>query len=311
MALLRSKATDNLLDNGIGDHESLAPKPRYLTGSAAYYQSVRLWAQSAKALGHDGEAAEAEALAEQIKAAFNQKFLRADTGVYDSGSQACQAFALYFGLVPPAEKDRALKALVRDITETHQGHLSTGIFGTKYMLDALTDLGRAEVAYELVNQRTFPGWGFMLANGATTLWEHWEFSDDTYSHDHPMFGSVSEWFYKALAGIKPAPDAVGFDKIIIAPNPVGDLQWARGSYDSVRGKIISSWRKSGGEFALAARVPVGATATVVLPARAQSEILESGRAIARQPEMQILSSDRERTVIAVPAGEYHFVSTLP
>jgi len=85
------------------------------------------------------------------------------------------------------------------------------------MLNALTDSGRADFAYEMVNQRVFPGWGYMLENGATTLWEHWAGSDNTYSHNHPMFGSVSEWFYKALAGISPAPDAVGFDHILLRP----------------------------------------------------------------------------------------------
>ena len=84
-----------------------------------------------------------------------------------------------------------------------------------------TDLGRADVAYTIANQRTFPGWGHMLENGATTLWEHWEFSDNTFSHNHPMFGSVSEWFYRVLAGINAAPGAVGFDKIIIRSVPDG------------------------------------------------------------------------------------------
>jgi alpha-L-rhamnosidase len=309
--LLRSKATDDLLDNGISDHESLAPKPRYLSGSAAYLQNVKVFAQIAKTLGHADDVAAAESLAKKIKAAFNRQFLHADTGVYDSGSQACQAFALYFGLVPPDELSNALNALVHEITDSHQGHLTTGIFGTKYMLNALTELGRADIAYKIVNQRTFPGWGFMLENGATTLWEHWEFSDNIYSHDHPMFGSVSEWFYKALAGIKPAPDAVGFDKIIIAPQPVGDLKWTKASYDSVRGKIISDWRRSEGKFYLHAKIPVGATATVVLPSKINSLIIEGGRDLAHVPEIKIQHSAPDKVFLAVPSGEYHFVSTLP
>ena len=147
---------------------------------------------------------------------------------------------------PPRNSDRALAVLVRDIEDAHAGHLTTGIFGTKFMLHALADAGRADVAYRIVNQSTFPGWGYMLENGATTLWEHWEFSDNTYSHNHPMFGSVSEWFYKVLAGINAAPDAVGFDKIIIRPQPVGDLQWVKASYDSVHGKVVSEWSREAG-----------------------------------------------------------------
>jgi alpha-L-rhamnosidase len=267
ITLLRSCAQDGILDNGISDHESLVPKPRALTGTAFYYFNVTLFSNIARALGKEADAAEAQALAGTIKAAFNHKFLRPGTGRYDTATQACQAFAFYMGLVPPEEKDRAREVLVRDILDAKQGHLSTGIFGTKFMLQALADLGRADVAFTMVNQRTFPGWGHMLEGGATTLWEHWEFSDNTFSHNHPMFGSVSEWFYRVLGGINPAPDAVGFDKIIIRPQPVGDLKWVKSSYNSAHGKIVSEWSREPGKFRLRIRVPVGAEATVLLPAK--------------------------------------------
>ncbi len=307
IALLRSSATDGILDNGISDHESLVPKPRALTGTAFYYFNVKLFARIARILGKAADAAEAEALAERIKAAFNKKFLQPGTGRYDTATQACQAFALYMGLVLPGEKERALGVLVRDIVDAHKGHLSTGIFGTKYMLNALTELGRADVAYEMVNQRTFPGWGHMLENGATTLWEHWEFSDNTYSHNHPMFGSVSEWFYKALAGISPAPDAVGFDKIIIRPHPAGDLKWVKASYDSVRGRIVSEWSREPGEFKLRVCIPVGATATIILPARDKAQVTESRKPIERATGVQFLRMENQQTVLATGAGEYNFV----
>ena len=111
------------------------------------------------------------------------------------------------------------------------------------MLDVLSAAGRADLAGEVVGQKTFPGWGHMLAGGATTLWEHWEFSDNTYSHNHPMFGSVSGWFYSALAGINPEPTAPGFQRIRIEPQVVRDLRWASGSVDTPRGQIASSWSR--------------------------------------------------------------------
>ena len=308
VALLQSRAQDGILDNGISDHESLVPKPRALTGTAFYYFNVRLFSNIARALGKDAESAEAEALAETIKAAFNRKFLQAGTGRYDTATQACQAFAFYMGLVPPEEKDRAREVLVGDIMGAHKGHLSTGIFGTKFMLLALADLGRSDVAYEMVNQRTFPGWGHMLENGATTLWEHWEFSDNTYSHNHPMFGSVSEWFYKVLGGISPAPEAVGFDKIIIRPQPVGDLKWVKASYDSAHGKIISEWRLEAGKFNLRVRVPVGAEAKVFLPAKDETPVTESGKPIEHALGVQLLSREHGSVAFAVVSGEYEFKS---
>jgi alpha-L-rhamnosidase len=308
IALLKSRAQDGILDNGISDHESLAPKPRALTGTAFYYFNVRLFSNIARALGKDAEAAAAETLAETIKIAFNRKFLQSGTGRYDTATQACQAFALYLGLVPAEEKEHAQAVLVRDIEDTHAGHLTTGIFGTKFMLHALADSGRADVAFRIVNQSTFPGWGFMLENGATTLWEHWEFSDNTYSHNHPMFGSVSEWFYKVLGGINPAPDAVGFDKIIIRPQPVGDLNWVKASYDSLHGKVVSEWTRAAGQFRLRVRVPVGATATVFVPAKDATPVTEGGRPVERAVGVQLVRRERGIAELAVGSGEYEFGS---
>jgi alpha-L-rhamnosidase len=310
IALLQSRAQDGILDNGISDHESLVPKPRVLTGTAFYYFNVRLFSNIARALGKEAEAAAADTLAETIKTAFNRKFLQPGTGRYDTATQACQAFAFYLGLVPEEERESALAVLARDIETTHAGHLTTGIFGTKFMLHALADSGRADVAFRIVNQSTFPGWGYMLEHGATTLWEHWEFSDNTYSHNHPMFGSVSEWFYKVPAGINPAPDAVGFDKIVIRPQPVGDLNWVKASYDSAHGKVVSEWTRVAGKFKLRVRVPVGATATVFLPAKDGTPIIEGGKTVEHAPGVQLLRRESRNAVLAVGSGDYEFGAEL-
>jgi alpha-L-rhamnosidase len=303
ISFLRSCSPDGLLDNGISDHESLASKPRALTGTAFYYLNATLFAKIARALGKEQDATDADALAQQIKAVFNQKFLKTGAGIYGSGTQACQSFALSLGLVPNEETNRAAAVLAHDISDVHQGHLTTGIFGTKFMLNALTGAGRADLAYEIVNQRTFPGWGYMLENGATTLWEHWAMSDNTYSHNHPMFGSVSEWFYNALGGIKPAPDAVAFDKILIQPQPVAGLDWVKASYESVRGKIASEWKHHDGRFTLKVRVPAGASATVWVPGRLQKAKCPAGARWVR--------TENGRAVMEIGSGEYEFSSELP
>jgi alpha-L-rhamnosidase len=309
VTLLRSKAVGDVFDNGISDHEGLEPKPRHLTGTAFYYYNVKLFEQIAAALGNTKDAQNAEAETERIKAAFNRQFLQPGTGRYGSATQACQAFALYFDLVPAAEKNRALEVLVQDILGAHHGHLSTGFFGTKYMLNDLIELGRSDVAYEMVNQHTFPGWGYMLENGATTLWEHWAISDNIYSQDHPMFGSVSEWFYKGLGGIRPAPDAVGFNKIIIQPQPVADLKWVKASYESVRGQIVSAWSREPGRFKLHLEIPVGSTATVFLPATDNAKITEGGTSIGQTSATQFIRRENSQVVLSVPSGKYDFLSS--
>lgn len=306
IALLQSHAQQGILDNGISDHESLVPKPRALTGTGFYFLNVTLWERIARTLGHDADARQAAEQSRLISQAFQKRFLQAGTGRYDAGTQACQAFALHLNLVPQAEQERTLNVLVRDIQETHQGHLSTGIFGTKFLLHALASRGRADVAYHVVNQRTFPGWGFMLEQGATTLWEHWEFSDNTFSHNHPMFGSVSEWFYKVLGGIQPDTDAAGFDRIVIRPHPVGDLRWVKASYESVRGRISSEWRKDNNRFVLRVRIPVGTTAHVSIPARDKADVTEGGSAAEHAEGVTWLRMEAGYAVFAVESGEYTF-----
>ena len=170
---------------------------------------------------------------------------------------------LALGLVPEDMKAKVLDVLIKDI-EAHDYHLTTGIFGTKYLLQALSDNGRDDVAYRIVNQKTFPGWGHMLEKGATTLWEHWEFSDNTFSHNHPMFGSVSEWFYRSILGIRPA--APGFKKFEIKPSVVGDLTSASGHHDCPYGRIESTWIAGDDFVRLMVKIPPNTSATVLVPA---------------------------------------------
>ena len=197
---------------------------------------------------------------------------------------------------------------MEDIRDKHDGHLTTGIFGTKFMLDTLSKEGHTETAYGIVNQPGMPGWGWMLENGATTLWEHWAGSDNTFSKNHPMFGSVSQWFFNWLGGIRPASDAVGFDKILIAPQPVGDLRWAKAQYRSVRGLVTSEWKKDGGNFGLHVTIPVGASAMVFVPAKDAASVTEGGKPVNQADAVEFLRMERGAAVFAVGSGTYDFVS---
>jgi alpha-L-rhamnosidase len=160
----------------------------------------------------------------------------------------------------------------------------------------------------MATQKTFPGWGYMLANGATTLWEHWPLEENIYSHNHPMFGSISEWFYKSLAGIQPANDAVGYNKIIIRPQ-INDLQWAKASYNSVLGKVNTYWKKSGKTFTLDITIPVNATATVLLPCSLKN-IKERGVAISNKGDVQFIGSENKESKFLIGSGNYRFTATL-
>lgn len=306
--LLRENAREGVYEGGLGDHETLAPKDLRVSGTAFYFLNVSLLARFAERLGKEGDAQTYRALANEIRAAFNTRFFDAATGKYGIGTQANQAFALCLGLAPEANRDVALSALVQDVDE-HNGHLTTGIFGTKYMLDALSRLGHADTAFRVVTTDGFPGWKHMLDNGATTLWEHWEFSDNTFSHNHPMFGSVNEWLFSTVLGIRPADDAVGFDKVIIAPQIAGDLEWARGTYESIRGPISVDWKIEASSFSLEIDIPPGVVATVHVPGDKKTEIVESGGPVELAPGVTLVERGEREAVYQVESGRYTFRAT--
>jgi alpha-L-rhamnosidase len=308
MEFLDDQAQDLFVERGIGDHESIAPKFIPLTSTAFYYLNADLVSRIARVLGRSQVANRYADRAAAIKAAFNRRFLDRQTGRYANGTQASQAFPLYLDLAPSHSRAMILKALLDDV-EQHDGHLTTGIFGTKFLLDVLTANGRADVAYRIVNQRTFPGWGHMLEGGATTLWEHWEFSDNVFSHNHPMFGSVSEWFFKALAGIQPAPDAVGFDRVTIRPAIVPDLSWVKARYDSVRGPVVSEWRVENGRLTLHVVLPPNASGLVRLPTTQIKEVREADRPVQQSHGVELRSIERDELIFAIGSGDYTF--TLP
>jgi len=273
-----------IITHGLSDHESLEQSPIPQMVTPLYIQSAELLAAMARVLNKDQDAAIFDALAETSRAAFVQAFPPTTA----ASTQASLAFALAADVVAQQDRSRVLGALIDNVRIKRQGHHTTGILGTKYMLDQLSRHGRADVAYALVNRRDFPGWGWMLENGATTLWEHWELSDNTYSHNHPMFGSVSQWFFNWLGGIQPAPDANGFDSIIIRPQPVAGLDWVCSSHRTVRGDVVSNWRREGNRFMLDVKIPVGASALVYLPAERIEQITESGQPLS-QPLTQPLT----------------------
>jgi alpha-L-rhamnosidase len=303
--LVQKLYPDFIVNEGLSDHESLDKTPPQELVTPLYYYSARLLSKMADILKRGADKKEYEDLKARIESAYLDKFWQKDSGYFAPGTQTSQSFALYLGLVPEGNLDKALGYL-EELIEEKQGYLTTGILGTPFMLDVLCRYGLSDIAYRIVNQRSFPSWGFMLENGATTLWEHWEFSDNTYSHNHPMFGSVSQWFYNWLGGIQAAPEAVGFDKIIIRPQVVDDLSWVECSYDSVRGKISSRWHKKKGSIVFEIQIPVNAEATVYLPRLSNSQVYENGTLLVDSENIRFLGKGNRSQIYRVESGSYRF-----
>jgi len=310
---LRTRAGNHFIDIGISDHESVDPKPEALTSTAFYFHHVKLMAEFAGILGYRQDAEMYRLLVDSIKTAFVDRFLDPSTGRFDSGTQGAQAFALWYDLVPEESKQQSFERLIDEVVDRHQGHLSTGIFGIKMTLDVLRRYNRSDMAYQMADQRTYPGWGWMLENDATTFWESWAGEENAPSHNHPMFGSVGEWFFRSLAGINPAVDAVGFDRLIIRPQGIEKMESFKGHYDSIRGTIRSDWRKEDGTFYLDVEIPANTEALIYVPLTGRdsnvveangSMLIEDGETVGLIPGLSFERLEEEYAVFRTGGGTY-------
>jgi len=266
---LRTKASANIINYGLGDWYDLGPNPPgnaqltpiALTATAIYYADVRALAAMAQRLGQTTDANTYTTLAGNIQTSFNNQFYNAVTGSYSTGSQTANAMPLALGLVDSANQQKVVDALVAQVRKDRNS-VTAGDIGHRYLLRALADAGRSDVIYDLHSKTTGPGYGYILSLGYTALTEGW---DGSNSKDHFMLGHIMEWFYHDLAGIRSDPTGPGFKKIIFRPTVVGDVTWANATYASIRGSISSNWILSNGQFTLGVTVPPGTTATVYLP----------------------------------------------
>lgn len=255
---------EGLVEQGLSDHEALAPVPVELTGTTHYLQCARMMQEFAKIMNDDTHEKAFAQLAQKLEGIVQDQFW----GKQVPGPinrQTLFATLLYHDLIPAADQERAADSLMAALA-TADNHFITGIFGTKYILEALSKTGHVQEVFDIVNSRDYPGWGHMIDRGATTLWETWKESDNTFSNCHPMFGSVTEWFYRWLAGIRPHADYPGFEKFILNPFvPIG-LNEASAVYESPYGKISSAWKQEGSDQEFMISVPEGSTALVTIPA---------------------------------------------
>jgi len=263
---------DGIVAEGLGDHESLEPVPVKLTGTCHYLQCARIMKTFASVMGDTENEEKYGNLAEELKTLVMTEFW--NNPVKEKiNRQTLFATLLYHDIVPGDEKNAAGDSLLNAVKNGPSGHFSTGIFGTKYVLEALSESASADMVFDIVNNTTFPGWGFMIGNGATTIWETWKESDNTYSNCHPMFGTVTEWYYRWLGGIRPDPENPGFKKFIIAPSTPEGLQHVNCSYHSPFGQITSNWKKErNGNCHFELRIPPETTANIILPSEKYQKI---------------------------------------
>ncbi|WP_371673744.1 glycoside hydrolase family 78 protein [Streptomyces sp. NBC_00289] len=255
--------------DGYGDWLNVSDEtPKDVIATAYFAHSADLAARIAQAL--DQDATPYLGLFGRVRGAFQNAYVSAD-GKVKGDTQTAYVLALSMNLLPDALRKAAADRLVT-LIEAKGWHLSTGFLGTPRLLPVLTDTGHTDVAYRLLQQRSFPSWGYQIDKGATTMWERWdsiqpdgEFqTPDMNSFNHYAYGSVGEWMYTNIAGI--SAGRPGYREIVIRPRPGGDVTSARATFTSVHGPISTRWRQKAGGFVLTCAVPANTTAEVWIPA---------------------------------------------
>lgn len=221
-------------------------------------------AHMAQILGKTEDSEKYNALSERIKAAYN-RYMIAEEGEIQPDHQAAYVRALALDLADEKKKPLVIAQLKKEI-EKADYHLNTGFLSTVYLLPTLCENGLVEEAFRILEQTTAPGWLHPITLGATTMLENWDgldvFRD---SFNHYSFGSVCQFLFEYVAGIRPTFDDPGFKKIVLKPTPGGSLTWAEASYKTKYGTVFSQWEIENGRFDYFCTVPVNTTATLQLP----------------------------------------------
>jgi alpha-L-rhamnosidase len=250
-----------------------------LIGTAYLYKLLTLMSRYARLLDRPTEAAAFDREAAQVESAFQAKFFKPASSIYDNGTQTSSILPLSFGMIPPDYRAAVVKTLTDRIARESDNHVGVGLVGAQWLMRTLSDNGYADLAYTIATQKTYPGWGYMAERGATTIWELW--NGDTAdpamnSGNHVMqIGDLAVWMYEYLAGIRSDPDQPGFRHILIRPFPAGDLTFVKASHQTPYGTVVSSWKRQNGTFTLDVTIPPNTTATVTLPNGEKREV-ESG-----------------------------------
>ena len=262
--------------NDYGDWLSVgAHTPRDVLATAYWAYDAQLMAEMAAVLGRPARAEHYERLRKGIVAAFNRAYVGEDAYI-EGDTQTVYLLALHMDLLPEELRARAAERLVENIRE-NGNHLTTGFVGVGLLCPVLSEAGYSDVAHELLLQDTFPSWGYSIRHGATTIWERWDgWTEDAgfqtpmmNSFNHYSLGSVGQWLYEYVAGIRALEP--GYAHVLIAPEP-GDLEWARAVYRSIRGPIASAWQQVGDSFSLEVEIPPNVTATVIVPGGTPVEV---------------------------------------
>ena len=287
-----------------------ANTPKELIGTAYFAYDARLMAEMARGLEREDDAARYDDLFRRVAAAFCESYV-SDDGRIEGDTQTGYCVALHFGLLPAELRPKAVEHLVADI-EKRDWHITTGFVGVSSICHVLAEAGRADVAYRLLQQETFPSWKYSILNGATTIWERWDgwtkhkgFQDVSMnSFNHYALGSVGEWLRRGVVGID--TDGAGYREVTIAPVMDRAYDFVEGWYSSVNGELKTRWEWTDEGYRLHATVPANVDARIVLPGSADTQVTEGGSAVEAAAGVDSVERRDGDTIVAAGSGTYSF-----
>jgi alpha-L-rhamnosidase len=286
---------------------------REVLATAYFAHSTRIVADALAVLGSP-DAHRYAALAADIAAAFGREFLEPD-GWVRGHTQTGQLLPLAFDLLPGDARAPVFARLVEDL-ESRDVSLTTGFCGVSLLCPVLSRFGRPDLAYALLHDDRYPSWGYSVRHGATTIWERWNgwTEKDGFgpvgmnSFNHYSLGSVAQWVYSGIGGIAQSPGSVGFRDLLIAPQIGGRLSGAAAAHDAPHGRIETSWTRTADTLTLDVRVPVGSSATIVVPAVDPAAVREGGRALVGRDDIEVLDHSGGAVHCRVGSGTFSFTS---
>ena len=301
----------------IKSKDSLRTTNGTLIATAYYYQLLQHMKSFAILLDNSTDATQYAELAEKIKTAFNLSYFNRQKNCYDNNSVTANLLPLYFGMVADSLKDKVFNNIYSKIRIDNHLHISTGVIGTQLLMRTLTQFQRSDIAYTLAANKTYPSWGYMVENGATTIWELWNgntANPQMNSQNHVMLlGDLLIWYYENLAGIQSDDQAVGFKKIKMQPELIDGLNFVKASYHSIYGNISSHWvsDRSRSSFSWHISIPPNTTATISIPANSSNQIQENGKPVNHSADVRFIKMENGYAIFEIGSGDYFFVSSFP
>jgi alpha-L-rhamnosidase len=304
---------------GYGDWVAADTSPTKPIGAAYYYYSSVLLSKISAILGDSSKSKSLLLQSTLIAEAYQKKYFVDLIQNYKGSTQTSNILPYCFGITPASLKPTILQNVVKNV-HAKNDHLSTGFLGTAYLLPMLSENGYHELAYKIASQKTYPSWGYMVEKGATTMWELWnsdtERPDQMNSRNHFAYGSVGEWYYSTLAGLRPDVAQPGFKHSIIAPHPAGDLSWAKASLETGYGLLAADWKRDESSFSLKVIIPANTNSTIKLPlqenkivdiSESNKQIYNSIKGSTSTEHIKFLSKDIDSINFEADSGEYTFV----